>query len=119
MGVGADCLGVVRGVYRSLYGRDAERPPAYTPDWGEAEGKEDLLAAARRTLCERDVMVARPGDVLVFRMCRGALAKHTGILTSALTMVHAVERTGVIEVPFAHWWCRRLVGVFCFPGIED
>lgn len=118
IGVGADCLGLVRGVYRSLYAQEAEEPPPYSPDWGEASGQETLISAARRNFCEGDVGDPQPGDVLVFRMCRGAIAKHAAILVSASTMAHAVERIGVIEIPFAHWWRRRLVGVFVFPGIE-
>jgi NlpC/P60 family putative phage cell wall peptidase len=27
-GVGADCVGLIRGVWRELYGRDAEAAPA-------------------------------------------------------------------------------------------
>lgn len=30
MGVGTDCLGLVRGVWRDIHGRDAEAPPAYS-----------------------------------------------------------------------------------------
>jgi len=36
--VGADCLGVVRGVWRGLMGTEPEKPPAYTPDWAETRG---------------------------------------------------------------------------------
>lgn len=119
VGVGADCLGLVRGVYRSLYGFEAETPPAYSPDWGEAAGHESLLTAARRNLRESDVSDLRIGDVLFFRMFRRAVAKHAAILTSNTAFVHATERSGVVEIPFAPWWRRRLVGVFSFPGIED
>lgn len=118
-GVGADCLGVVRGIYRSLYGSDATAVPAYSADLGEAAGEETLLDAARRNLRERMLSNPQPGDVLVFRMVRGAIAKHTGVLTSPTTLLHGMERVGVVEVRFAGWWRRRLVGVFSFPGIED
>lgn len=118
-GVGADCLGLVRGVFRSVYGEEAEVPPAYSPDWGEASGQESLLAAARRNLSVGNIDDLQPGDVLVFRMRRGAIAKHAGLLVSDTRMVHAVERIGVVEVQLAQRWHRRLVGVFCFPGIED
>ena len=37
-GVGTDCLGLVRGVWRDLYQREAEMPPRYTRDWAEASG---------------------------------------------------------------------------------
>jgi len=31
-GAGADCLGLLRGVWRELYGAEPEAVPAYTPD---------------------------------------------------------------------------------------
>ncbi len=118
-GVGTDCLGLVRGVYRGVCGKDSEQPSAYSPDWGEASRHERLLEAASRNLRVGDVADPLPGDVLVFRMRPGAIAKHAGILVSPSMMVHAMERVGVVEVPFAQRWRRRLVGVFCFPGVED
>ena len=35
-GAGSDCLGLVRGVWRALYGAEPERPPAYSAGvrWG-------------------------------------------------------------------------------------
>ncbi len=51
-GAGADCIGLIRGIYRELYGREAQALPAYTRDWAEASGQETLLAAARRHLIE-------------------------------------------------------------------
>lgn len=119
MGVGADCLGLVRGVYRALHGCEAEPAPAYSPDWGEASGEETLLKAARRNLVQREAGALDVGDVIVFRMRRGAVAKHAAIVSAASTMVHAVEGIGVVEVPLAQWWKRRIAGVFSFHGIED
>ena len=52
-GVGADCLGLVRGVWRDLMGLEPEAPPAYSRDWAEADGCETMLEAARRHLVER------------------------------------------------------------------
>lgn len=118
-GVGTDCLGLVRGVYRALYEREAEQAPAYSPDWAEALGQETLLEAARRNLVEVSPLHVRMGDVVVFRMRRGAIAKHAAIMTSASTMVHAVEAAGTVEVVFAPWWRRKLAGVFSFPGIKS
>jgi len=34
-GVGCDCLGLIRGVWRELYGSEPELPPPYAPDWAE------------------------------------------------------------------------------------
>ena len=93
-GVGTDCLGLIRGIWRELYGRDAERPPPYTRDWAEGSGRETLLEAARRHLIEIPPFAATPGDVLVFRWRRNALAKHCAIL-SALPLPACGERAGV------------------------
>ena len=45
-GVGCDCLGLVRGIWRELYGEEPETPPPYGMDWAERSGEERLQAAA-------------------------------------------------------------------------
>lgn len=83
-GVGCDCLGLIRGIWRELYGPEPETIPAYTRDWGDATGAETLLAAACRHLVKLDEAgLAGPGDILVFRMRDGGVAKHAGILVRA------------------------------------
>lgn len=118
-GVGADCLGLVRGVWRELYGADAEAPPPYTRDWAEATGRETLLAAAGRHLVAVAPAAARPGDVLVFRLRTATVAKHAGLLASATTMVHAMEGGSACEVALSPWWRRRIAGAFAFPETVD
>jgi NlpC/P60 family putative phage cell wall peptidase len=73
-GAGADCLGLVRGVWRAVRGEEPETPPPYTPDWGESGGREVLMAAALRWLVPVDA--PQPGDVILFRMREGGIAKH-------------------------------------------
>ena len=60
-GEGADCLGLVRGVWRAVVGEEPETPPPYRPDWAERGGEETLLAAARRRLVEIPPAQARAG----------------------------------------------------------
>jgi NlpC/P60 family putative phage cell wall peptidase len=115
-GVGADCLGLVRDVWRDLYGNEAEVPPAYSRDWAEAACRETLLEAARRHLNEIDITSAAPGDVVVFRLRPGAMAKHAGIMTSSSMMIHAMEGAAISEVALGRWWRRRIAAVFAFPG---
>lgn len=117
-GVGCDCLGLVRGVWRELYGSEAEQPPGYSRDWAEASVDEALLAAAARHLNAIDTK-SRAGDVIVFRLRAGLAAKHVAILTSSGTFVHAMEGAAVTEVPLGTWWRRRIAGAFSFPGITD
>ena len=117
-GVGADCLGLVRGVWRDIYGRDAELPPPYTRDWAEASGQETLLEAASRILVPVEPEVARAGDVVVFRLRAGLVAKHTAVLTGRDSFVHAMEGGPACEIALSPWWRRRIAGLFLFPGIE-
>jgi NlpC/P60 family putative phage cell wall peptidase len=108
----------VRGIWRELYGREAQALPAYTRDWAEGSGRETLLEAARRHLVEIPRFDALPGDVLVFRWRRGTLAKHCAILSAPTAMIHALEGAPVSEVALSPWWRRHLAGAFMFPGAE-
>lgn len=113
-GIGCDCLGLLRGVWREVVGTEPELPPPYSPDWAEAGG-ETLLAAARRHLIEADDLIVAPGDVLLFRWRPRLPTKHCAIATSADTMVHAHDGACVAEVAFRPWWRRHLAHVFRFP----
>jgi NlpC/P60 family putative phage cell wall peptidase len=118
--VGADCLGLVRGVWREVIGPEPARPPAYTPDWAEATGEERLLDAAMRHLVRVPRDAAAAGDVLLFRMLERGPAKHAAILVSPWlgdgTIVHAYSGHAVCETRLTEAWMRRLAGVFRFPG---
>ncbi len=117
-GVGADCLGLVRGVYRGLLGHEPCRTPQYSMDWGECGGGELLLAAARQWLVERPDAGPEIGDVILFRMRDGAVAKHLGIVSAvgaAPAFVHAYTGHGVVESPLSAPWLRRVVAAFAFP----
>ena len=132
----------MRGIWRDLYGHEAESLPAYTRDWAEAHGRETLIEAAHRHLVEVPPFSVQSGDVLVFRWRRNALAKHCAILTAGLpplpacgervgvrgshkqipigtaTMIHALEGAPVSEVALSPWWRRHLAAAFMFPGVE-
>ena len=116
-GVGCDCLGLVRGVWRAIHGFEPEATPAYTRDWAEASGIESLAEAARRHLIElEDPHAFAPGDVLLFRYANRYPAKHAAIATARDLMVHAHDGVAVTEVAIAPWWRRRLAFAFAFPG---
>ncbi len=116
-GVGCDCLGLLRGVWRALYGAEPEAVPAYTPDWSEPQGDERLMAAALRHMTSAGPDW-RAGQVLLFRMRRGAVAKHLGILSAhgdTSAFIHAYSGHGVVESPLSLPWRRRVVARFEFP----
>ena len=118
-GAGTDCIGLVRGIWRDLYGFEPEPVPGYSRDWAEATGTETLLAAAYRNALAVSARAARPGDILVFRFRPTMVAKHAGVLASPSTFIHAVEGAPVAEVALNGWWRRRVAGAFAFPGIID
>jgi NlpC/P60 family putative phage cell wall peptidase len=118
-GVGCDCLGLIRGVWRGCVGDEPEAPPPYAPDWAEARGEETLADAALRHLVPIACDDVRAGDVLLFRWRERCVAKHVAIASSATTMIHAHDGAAVCEIALAPWWRRRLAYVFEFPGIVD
>ncbi|MEM6371505.1 MAG: NlpC/P60 family protein [Pseudomonadota bacterium] len=120
-GAGCDCLGLIRGVWRAVMGCEPERPPAYSMDWSEPQGAEMLWAAALRHLSPKSLDAAAPGDVILFRMRAGSVAKHLGIQTQIgqpAAFVHAYSGHGVVESPLSAPWARRIVARFEFPTEE-
>ena len=117
-GAGCDCLGLLRGIWRAVYGAEPEVAPAYTADWSEASGEERLWAAARRHLRVKAPGLESPGDILLFRMRTRGVAKHLGIagaVSEHPTFVHAYTGHGVIESPLSLPWRRRIAARFEFP----
>ena len=114
-GVGCDCLGLIRGVWREVVGPEPMPVPPYSRDWGEAGPVEVLAKAARAAMIELPIAEARTGDVVLFRMRHGAIAKHAGILSGKGCFIHAYERTGVIEEPLTDPWRHRIAFAFRFP----
>lgn len=118
-GAGTDCLGLIRGIWRELFGREPEAVPAYTADWSEPEGVERLWQAALRHLVpiDREAGLA-PGQVLLFRMRDDAVAKHLGIVAETApmaTFIHAYSGHSVVESPLSAPWLRRVAARFEFP----
>jgi len=118
-GVGTDCLGLVRGVFRELYGVEAASVPGYSRDWAEASGRETLLEAAQRHLVELPMDQAGGGDILLFRWRTKSVAKHLGILLARQRLIHAFEDVPVTEIKMTPWWWRHAVAAFRFPGVVD
>ncbi|MBN8919523.1 MAG: C40 family peptidase [Rhizobiales bacterium] len=118
-GVGCDCLGLVRGVWRALYGAEPERVPPYTPDWAEAAANEPLAEAAARWMAPASRENFAAGDVVLLRWRDGLAAKHLGIATALDRMLHAHDGAAVAEIALSPWWRRRIAFAFRFPGVTD
>lgn len=112
-GAGCDCLGLVRGVWRELAGFEPEPVPPYGPDWAETAGEERLLDAGLRHL--RDAQIEAAGQLLLFRMRRGAVVKHLGIQSrtgAGATFIHSYSGHGVVESALTEPWRRRIAARF-------
>ncbi|WP_297619842.1 NlpC/P60 family protein [uncultured Roseicyclus sp.] len=117
-GVGCDCLGLLRGIWREVLGAEPEPVPGYTEDWSETSREERLWNAARRHLVAKPLSAATPGDVLLFRMRESGVAKHLGLQAEVGTtpsFIHAYSGHGVVESALTPPWRRRIVARFAFP----
>ena len=115
-GVGCDCLGLARGVWRDLIGAEPQLIPPYSRDWGETGVREVLAEGARTMMIEIPVGQIGPGALVLFRMAPRAIAKHVGILTAPDHFIHAYDRLGVIEEALTTAWVRRIAFAFRFPA---
>lgn len=118
-GVGCDCLGLVRGVWRQVYGEEPELPGPYAPDWAEAGGRDALMDAARRHCTEKDKPQMAAGDLILFRWRCDMPAKHAAILVSPDRFAHAYEGHAVLLSALVPQWRRRIAGVFEFPMLHQ
>jgi NlpC/P60 family putative phage cell wall peptidase len=117
-GVGCDCLGLVRGVWRALYGAEPEprRPIARTgPSWA-------ARAPAGEALDRRLIPLASPPPARATSCCSAwrprRPAKHCAIRSADDRMIHAYWGRACVESWLGRWWRERLVAAFRFPESE-
>ncbi len=112
-GAGADCLGLVLGLWREMHGADPCVIPPYSPSWAETGSGEPLWQGLSHHLTP--ATTPKDGDVLLFRMQPRARAKHLGIQTAeGAAFIHACPRAGVVQAPLSDPWARRIVARFTF-----
>ena len=117
-GIGCDCLGLLRGVWRELHGTEPREIPNYSSVWSEVSHDEQLMEAASDCMHKMELHLREPGDVIVFRMRANSVAKHVGILATPQRFFHAYEGTCVSESSLCDFWRRRIAGVFRFPFVD-
>ena len=115
LGAGCDCLGLLLGVWRMVYGTEPPELPNYRADWRDGAHAGELQALAETWLRPGEMT---PGAVVLFRMGASVLPRHCGVLVGEGRFVHAQERLGVVEGNLTDGWRRRVAGVFAFPEVE-
>lgn len=120
-GVGADCLGLIRGLYAELLPHRHVRVPAYR-QWAQRGEAEVLWQAAEAYLLPR-VLPELPkpgdfeaGDIVLFRLRAALPARHLALISAPDKMIHALSHMGVCEVDFSSHWRRYAVARFAFPA---
>jgi NlpC/P60 family putative phage cell wall peptidase len=117
-GDGCDCVGLVRGVFRELTGKDVQVALDYPATWHLFKKDERLYNAAKEHLEEIPSAEAKPGDVIMFGL-RNFPAHHLGILTGADTFIHSYRDIGkVVEQRLDNTWKDRIRYVFQIPEVE-
>jgi len=122
-GAGCDCLGLIRGVWREIYGAEPVSVPQYQPDQDEWQSQEVLYAELSR-LCEK---LDKPevGCILLFRWQSNLPAKHLGVLVHEPSsnlpakFIHSQNNIGVCEAWLDAKWQRRLIAQFAFPTVME
>jgi NlpC/P60 family putative phage cell wall peptidase len=117
LGAGCDCLGLLRGVWRTLYGKEPPALPAYRADWRDL-GHADELQALAETWLRPTTEPLEAGQIVLFRLGRLPLAKHCGILVGPDRFIHAQENLGVVKATLGQGWRRRVAARFEFPPYE-
>ena len=130
IGIGCDCIGLVRGVYRVFVGPEPENRPNYSTDWGDVNGAETMLEYFERYLhkihgfdnnfpgsanIKREI-ADTPGVVIAMRWKPRLVAKHCFISSGNGHAIHAINNNPVAEIPFTDWWLDKCVAAFDFPG---
>jgi len=98
-GIGCDCLGLVRGVWRGCIGPE----PAPTPPYLRMRRRGDsaLSDTMALYLTEVEIAAARPADVIIYRI---RMQEHCAILAEgdveSGSIIHAMAEAGcVVEGP--------------------
>ena len=116
-GHGADCLGLVRGIWRSFYGEEPINTPAYSHDWIKKQGDTLLVSSLDKWMARKSGDVL-PAQVLLFRIEYNGAAQHLTIASGQDRFIHAYAGRAVCESWYSRWWQRRLIAQFDFPGVS-
>lgn len=87
-GHGADCVGLVYGVFRALGCIPTTfQPEPYSQQWHQHKNEELLLNQSVKFGCVDAIGEPEPGDLLFFRF--GRVCSHIGLYLGENSMIHA------------------------------
>ena len=115
---GCDCLGLISGIWREIYGTQPMDIPPYTANWAEETGRETLLEAARSCLSPVSLEDTQAGHIMLFRMTQNAMCKHIAVRASEDTIIHAYWGRAVVESFLVPYWQKRHAYSFAFPPLS-
>jgi len=114
LGVGCDCLGLIRGVWRTLYGFEPALTPPYPQFGRDKQSASLLLDAAQKFFIPCDNKAAA-GRLILFQLHQTIPPRHCGIILDEKTFIHAQERLGVVVAALDDNWRKRIHSTFAFP----
>ena len=115
IGAGCDCLGLVRGVWRELYGMEVEIVPPYAQFGRDKLGASLLLDAAKKHLITQGKTLEN-GHVLLFQLHKQIPPRHCGIMINQNQLIHAQERLGVVTINLHPGWRAKIHSTYSFPA---
>lgn len=113
-GVGADCLGLIVGVWNAVSAKPLDLARHDQRSWAQHADGEPLLDGLRQFLNEQNPTDAKPGDVLALRWRSSWPASHLAILMPDTTIVHAYEGGRVVRSNLVPW-TTHIATSFAFP----
>lgn len=113
-GTGADCLGLVRGVWRDVLGDEPSAIPPYTASWGSDD--RSLEQAADQFLVRQPSGEPEAGEVLLFKMAAQKPPRHCGIFLGSGRFLHAYDGRAVVASWLSRFWRNRLAARYAFPS---
>jgi NlpC/P60 family putative phage cell wall peptidase len=116
-GVGADCLGLIVGIWNALATTPLNLPRHDQRSWAQHADGEPLLDGLRQFLIEKPAATAEPGNVLALRWRSHWPASHLAVLMDDGTIVHAYEGGRVVRSNLAPW-ASHVAACFAFPTFD-
>ena len=115
---GCDCLGLLRGVWREMFGNEPMKIPPYQANWRDKTNASALQKAAENFLLKTSNK-PQAGDMVLFQMLSKLPPKHCAIMITDDMFVHAQEQIGVVAAPLSEAWKKHLHSTYKFPKIKQ